>query len=240
MKSNRSIPIRLARDEEFMNSFWNYDPENLIKEASEEFEKQFGIGGFRIARKEKWNSCGSSRLVDFPGSIVKKIPNDVSLEKISEFLMARFKEEIKVFSRSRLEEIFDVTGTLEGNHNKGFKIDYLIVRLDNAVGAALLEDLDRSFGGKESIKIGFTGKLVPAGSNLTLQASTSSHTNSIVVGIHSDSKVTLLHELGHLFGAEHNKKEESIMHFKVSSKEQHYTEEDKRQIRQGLIEKAMK
>lgn len=236
MKDERFIPIRVAVDQEFKESFWNYDPEKVIQEASEEFGKEFGLAGFRIASRKTWDSCGSSQLKNFPESIIGRIPREVSSERVSEFLIAQFKEEINdIFSRSSLESIFSVTGNIKREQD-GYRM--LANKLERALNIALLTNLKHSFKKSQGITVGFSGKLFSPGDRLSLLGTADSSSNFIVLGICFDPKTALLHEVGHLFGADHSDEIESIMHPEIVEQKQRFTEEDKEQIRDGLVRKS--
>lgn len=236
MKDSRLIPVKVLQDEEFKNSFWSYNPEQVIEQASEVFEKEFGIGGFRIAQRRDWNSCGSEKLVNFPENLIRKIPK-CDLREVPQFLVAEFKKEVKVLPNNRLKRLFDVVDSLKGTDDKGYMMGFLASRLEKALVMALLEDLSRSCQNKGSIIVGFTGKIMIADENLRLGASTYPEKNCIVMGISSNPCQVFLHELSHLFGAEHSERKQSIMYPEVVNKEQKFTEEDRKQIIKGMQRK---
>src|SRR6056297_2965855 len=93
MKAEQVIPIRLVQDEVFRSSFWSYDPEKVINEASEMFSEEFGLAGFKIVERKNWDSCGSDCLRNFPENIIRQVPN-ISVEKLSGFLIRKIKYEM--------------------------------------------------------------------------------------------------------------------------------------------------
>ncbi|MEF8847326.1 MAG: hypothetical protein V5A57_02785 [Candidatus Paceibacterota bacterium] len=237
MKDSRLIPVKVVQDEEFKNSFWSYDPEEVIEQASEVFEREFGIAGFRITQRKDWDSCGSEEVVNFPENLIGKIP-DCNPEEASEFLLTEFKKEIKILSEAELRELFEFVDLFKEIDGRDRRINFLMSKLQIPLVMALLEDLIDFCKNKGSITVGFTGKILIANDSLKIGASTSPGENCILMGLCSDPKQAFLHVLGHLFGAEHSEQKRSIMYPETVEREQNYNIKDRQQIVKGIQRKT--
>lgn len=202
----RKLLLKLVKDNEFKDSFWSYDLSAKIQAASEEFKKQFGVK-FKIIEVQKWDSCGCSRLESFPDNVIRSIPNTIPVEDIPTFLIGTIKEEMKLslgsggFQEKEFSE--KIVGAFRDNdHSKTWQYGYLSGYLYQILKQCLMEDLKRKFRIEDNEKIiGFSGKIFDFGKKLSPGGIATIGGNYAIVGVNGIPIKTLLHEIGHWFGA---------------------------------------
>ncbi|PJE58864.1 MAG: hypothetical protein COU83_01610 [Candidatus Portnoybacteria bacterium CG10_big_fil_rev_8_21_14_0_10_40_22] len=73
---DKDLQLKVVVDDAFENSYWAFNVQEAIKQASQKFREQFGVG-FSISEVAGWNSVGTLNLVDYPDNVIKRIPRGV-------------------------------------------------------------------------------------------------------------------------------------------------------------------
>lgn len=213
MSKDLIIRVRVVQDKEFKNSYWSFDIQKELKEAFQEFKRQFGVG-FRIREMGKWNSIGSPKLRDFPLNILKQLRMGISETEVVEDLVRIVNNQMRIPWEISQEERKCLCGVLK-KKAKDYQLGYLMAWFSGFPTTYLLQDLRKKIPKttKDDIIVGFTGKIVGFSEKETFPLGKAVRKSAFgknpyaLVGICSGLSMkpshVILHEFGHLFGAEH-------------------------------------
>lgn len=207
------IRVRAVQDQEFENSYWSFDIRRELKEALRKFKRQFKVR-FEITEIGKWDSIGSPALRDFPLNVLKQLQKGVSETEVVDDLVKTVNTQMRIpwEVSQRLRKRFC---SVLRKKPRGYQLGYLMGWFSEFLSDYLLADLMKKTPEKTEadIIIGFTGKIVVfpeqstfplgravRGADLGKDAYT---VVGICVGLHIKPSQAILHEVGHLFGAEH-------------------------------------
>lgn len=188
----------------------NYDSGAQTQKAGEEFEQQFGIE-LEITERDDWLSTQHLRAASFGRLERFKSEYDRLLGEISEGNIASIVERLKrTIKDKNLELILDepeqqleqFAQSLSGRPTttKNKKVFRLLDFFEKLLAVNLLSDLEAKNG--EEIILGFTAlfeRILSSRDSLAGRAGE----NVAVIGGYREPSLVILHELGHIFGAEH-------------------------------------
>jgi len=212
MENKKIIRVRAVQDEEFKNSYWSFDISSETRKAFEEFERQFGIG-FELISIEDWKPANISDIRNFPMNIIQQIPKEISTEEIIEWLIYAFRKQIGIILIVSREEKYDICRSLKGESLR-YQHGFFEGRMESWLKDRIFQNLKE----KEPIEpeIGFiiacTGKFsVESYWAGVVRHKASVFTKDAYILMQNfwtsgkkPSRV-ILHEIGHLFGAEHTR-----------------------------------
>lgn len=208
--------VKVARDLEWQKSYWTPSDSTLISEvqvAFREFERQFP--GVEFVLKENiypWDVPGVRPQVDFPFHFLWGLEKGIPMQKLLPEISRRLQE---AGICSIPQEIMENVAQVLERESPVYQHGYLSGFLANKFLETLLEALERDFLiGDREIIVGFTAKAVLEHHHGCLGLSRLKKRHALVgFTFYSSPKITVLHELGHLFGALHPEDEhtKSIM-----------------------------
>lgn len=223
----RTLKVLPVYDDLFKKSFWNFDIEQELNIALENFEAQFDIK-FEVETLKKWNSIGSRDLSLYPEKIIRTLEKKEKKDLI-DYLLKRIKSTNLPLSS---EEYSSMKERLLQAHEESSSIMHFL-GFFSAVTEVFIEEslhtnLKKEFPLNEAgFVIGFTGKkfeFSPTDSfrSLGIARSDSIFTKDAYVLIGTWSReispnAVILHEIGHIFGAKHTKSS-SVMYDETSKK----------------------
>lgn len=227
------IPVMVAEDREFRNSYWS-DIQKELRRTFREFKRQFGIG-FRVTKVKEWDSIGSPDLRDFPLNVIRRLTKVSSEEELIEKLAEEIKQlEIPwKISQKKKERPCRSLGRKSKTYQWEYLAGFLTARLQRCLLKSLIEKIIK--GEENEIVLGFTGKIIfPEHPGAPLGLS-SKEDGYALIGISESPSYVILHELGHLFGAEHTKDEStvSVMNQKICPTYE-FDKENKKIVRANL------
>jgi len=209
MRNRKMIRIRAVQDKEFKNSYWSFDISGDMAKASKEFKRQFGVG-FELTDIGDWDSIGSPDLRNFPFNLIQAIPKAISIEEIIDYLVNACQEKIELFLEISQNEKDEMCSKLRGQPLE-YQIGFLEDRLESWLKDYFSQDLEEkapmdsetgaviAFTGKFSIKSLWSGTVRKGNLIFTKKA-------YILIRNYWTSNIKpskiILHEFGHLFGAE--------------------------------------
>ncbi len=222
MSSNtKEIKIKIATDKPFRSIYWTPTEEELrqeIAEAVRYFEEQFPTASFDLRPKEEvWDSQGYPTMLDFPISLMIDLPNTSSFELATKFLMQRakdagFRKESRILNEKAWESI------VKKNKNKSKRSQFFYLQgfFDSVFAEEMLFDLMKKVShGVREIVLGFTARFfvvnIPFGGCSGIAEKGGNYAVFPAQVISNDLKKLILHEIGHLFGAQHIEDGISIM-----------------------------
>lgn len=218
MENKKIIRVRAVQDKEFKNSYWSFDIAAELTKASQEFKKQFGVG-FELTEIGDWNSVGYPFLKDFPFNVIQRIPKGLSIEEVIDYLVFVCRKRMGFFVEVSQEEREDICSTIR-NQCPAYQIGFWEGRL----GYWLLDYLFHDLKEKEPMDseigatIALSGKLsmwLHSSGRVRNQARIFTKEAYVLIGNtaidNSQIAKVILHEIGHLFGAQHVRRTRSVM-----------------------------
>lgn len=213
MMSKNIIRVRVVQDREFRNSYWSFDISSELAKASQKFQRQFGIG-FELTDIGEWDSVGSSNLKGFPFNLIQTIPRGLSIEEITEYLVGACRKDMGLFIEVCQDERDEICSKMKGQP-LAYQLGFWEGRLESWLKECFFRDLEE----KEVMDSGigatfaFSGKISIC-SNLAgcVRAFSKVFTEEAYILMWNCSmrkkqpSKTMLHEIGHLFGANHTTK----------------------------------
>jgi len=218
MISKNIIRVRAVQDREFKNSYWSFDIRSELAKAFQEFQRQFRIG-FELTDIGEWDSAGSPSLRDFPFNVIQMIPRGLSMEETIEYLVGVCRKDMGLFIEVCQDERDEICNKMKG-HSLSYQFGFWEGRLGSWLKECFFRDLEEkkvmdsgigaiiAFSGKISICSKLGGCIKASGRVLTKEAYVLMGNCSIR---EKQPSKTILHEIGHLFGANHTKYIRSVM-----------------------------
>lgn len=224
LSKKKEIKIKIATDKPFRSIYWTPTQEELrqiVVGALKSFEEQFPTVSFILRLKEEvWDSQGYPAMLDVLPYLKIGISNARSFEVMKKVLIQRAKNE-----GFRKENIIFNEGTWEyirirnENKSKESRFHFLWSYLNRLFSEEILFDLKKKISnGDREITLGFTGRFFvavnPPGRCFGV-GGVAERDGSYAVFFPTKDRLAhiILHEVGHLFGAQHIEKEKgpSIM-----------------------------
>lgn len=218
MMSKNIIRVRAVQDREFKDSYWSFDIRSELTKAFQEFQRQFGIG-FELTDIREWDSVGSSNLKGFPFNLIQTIPRGLSIEEVTEYLVGACRKDMGLFIEVCQSERDEICSRMKGQP-LAYQLGFWESRLESWLKECFFRDLEEkevmdsgigatfAFSGKIFIWSRSAGCVKTLGRVFTKEA-------YILMGNCSirekQPSKTILHEIGHLFGANHTKHGISVM-----------------------------
>jgi len=211
------IKIKVVSDEEFERNFWRFEPEEVVKKASDICIKNFGVG-LRISEKTNWQSP----FVRSPGEIIPYLRG-----KTREEMLGDLKNTISYINEKDLKKLEE--GLEKTKHPSAYLEGYL--------GASLFRILLDSLRiqiGKQEILWALSGRVVilrvfsKTGIYSDILGQAYSKRGIMIANLCSEPLYVFLHELGHLFGAVH--KERTVMEEKLTARYLNFDRRNRRVI----------
>lgn len=223
------IKIKVATDKEFEENYWRFQPEKIIEEASRIFYKNFRVNLEMSDEEIDWQSP----LTKNPGEIIpylrgknlEEILEDLktSVPQIQEEKLLKIKEDLE----NRLKKAKDPHVYLQG---------YLQGFLDTVIGDFLFGSLKKIRKRPKEILWGISGKIVVlkwVGVKGYCRLGRAYSEMRIILTILCHHPLNaFLHELGHLFGADHQKK--TVMEESLTSRYLNFDWRNRRIIKANL------
>ncbi len=218
MMNKGIIRVRAVQDREFKNSYWGFDIRSELSKAFQEFQRQFGIG-FELTDIGKWDSVGPPSLGNFPFNVIQMIPRGLSMEEIIEYLVGVCKKDMGLSIEVCQDEKDEICDKME-NKPPAYQFGFWEGRLESWLKECFFRDLEEkkvmdsgigatfAFSGKISICLKLGGCVKTSGGIFTKKAYILMGNCSIY---EKQPSRTILHEIGHLFGANHAKHRRSVM-----------------------------
>lgn len=218
---NRVVKVKIATDKEFKAHYWSFSPSEVntaVASALQMFRERFPQITFALdAKPLRWNSFDAPLVRDFPFSLIVDLPRKRSFADLVE-IMAERAEQMGFSDQSRVRNPEALHRIIASNkkRSKAARFWYLMGFLDGAFAEELLLDLERKVPSQDNeMVLGFSGKLFLMERELGGCMGVARHGgNHAVFPVQYKRKLHLvaLHEIGHLFGAEHPEKNvKSIM-----------------------------
>jgi hypothetical protein len=233
------VNVRVAFDDAFKDLYWTspLKTKNNILSALKTFNDTFPTVHFNVLPPERWDSRGIPYVCSFPAPLITWISKGVSLEGIVKYLVGRAQE--LGFSKDFCDEetLKRDLGKIR-KKSKDYKFGFLKGWLIKSLEHELMADLKKNIPcPQKEIVLGFTGKIIIE-DRLSFRGLAEIGGKHAVFPIQygADECLIILHEVGHLFGADHpTGSEESVMRLGVSGSEKFDAENIKR-IRRRIEE----
>ena len=208
---DKDLQLKVVVDDAFENSYWTFDVREAIKQASQKFREQFGVG-FNISSTTKWDSVGMFDLVDYPDNVIKRIPKLATPEEILDAILRLSKVQLPIIIDYEKEKV-RFCKYLGGNPSRAYQAGFLAGWLDYQREKCLLRDLRAQFPPDNvDIIIGFTGKKIRIEPGQDMVGISDREKYALVYICHDHFDVVIIHEMAHCLGAVHCSDEEnSIM-----------------------------
>jgi len=220
----KTITVRVCQDQKFLDSFWNFDIKTELIEALRSFMRQFPGIDFKMSEIKAWKSPGVDDLSLYPLSIIKQIEGP---DIVNELVRGHLRSGISNSERLKYltEEMENIMAEIKAGENAlEYLLGFFAGRFEGDIKYAFSESLKRNLPPQEDcISIGFTGKIFRFTHAEAQKGSLGwSYINSInterplvIIGTWLNSNASprnvILHELGHVFGANHSKEKNSVM-----------------------------
>jgi hypothetical protein len=215
-----NVNVRVAFDDAFRSLYWTspLKTKNNILSALKTFSDTFPAVHFNVLPPERWDSQNIPYLCSFPSSLTTWIKKGASPEEITRHLVGEAQK--LGFDREFCDE-----EKLEQNlkrierKSKDYKLGYLRGWLVSSLEGELMSSLKRNVPCLQGeIVFGFTGKiLVEDGSTFRGLAQIGGKYAAFPMQRGGEERLIILHEMGHLFGADHPAgNEESVMQLRLS------------------------
>ncbi len=204
MKKKVLFSIKPVVDESFLSSYWGYNISTTLKEVINHFKSQFKELKieFSYLPIEKWE-YRFQIPIDYPRALLAQLPVG-SFEKMVKYLVDEIN---KIFSErtegEKLKKVFKKN--LRGK-SKEYQMLYLTGYLEGVMEHIIFDDLKKNKPPSD-IVIGFTGKILAfyglTAKPVEIVGTASPKKSAILMTLCSNPTGTLLHEIGHIFGATH-------------------------------------
>lgn len=201
----REFRIKVAWDQDFKNSYFSFDVSRVLGKSFQELQRQFKIK-FQLIGTEEWDSIGHPYLNDFPWNIIQTIPKGISAEEVIDYVISTYLEKTGLSLEVSQDERNDIRRILE-RKSLGYRLGFLEGRLNLWAKQSIFQDLMEKIPMDSEVNaiIAFTGKLSMRTcwtGSVPERALISSRDAYVLIRnfIPSPTK-TILHEIGHLFGA---------------------------------------
>jgi hypothetical protein len=212
-----SIELMPYRDNSFQNSLYSFDIKQGLGKVIEKLEDEFPLK-IKLSRLRKWNSAGYmgfntifyESVINFrrpkPGKEEETIDCFLKQAGSLGFSLANFETNSSNLTKT-LKEF------LSGDKEKSYFLGYMMAFATGLIEDFFMRDLKKKSRKKDNqIVIGFTGKikfldnLMPANlGGFTHQDSLWTKNAYAIIGITmEDYSRVILHELGHILGAQHS------------------------------------
>lgn len=225
----KEISIKVVKDKEFKTSYWKFDVEQAIEKASRAFQNQFGVE-LKIRTREDWNPSLGAGVRQLPESYLKEVTKSNSLEKVVEGLIRSAEQE------GMDPESFDkekVMKKMEGYKAKATQFEYLRGYFDGILERVLIGKL-KAGRAHEELVIGFTGKILFPDKR-QIQGFAAEDKFRALITLSRFPEYAIIHEIGHLFGAEHAETE-TVMQCDLSKLVYDFNDRNRERIERNLSE----
>lgn len=222
--NKKEVKVKIVVDKSFRSTCWSWSPtqeelQQIVVGALKFFKEQFPTVSFSLRLKEEvWDSQSYPTMLDFLPSLMRGISNTRSFEVMKKILIqgakdAGFRKENMIFN----EGVWECIRIRNKNKSKKSQLHFLWGYLDRLFSEEILLDLKKkiSHGDRErKIILGFTGRFFVVANPLGQCFAMAERGGSYAVFlVPTKDKLphVILHEVGHLFGAQHIKKKAFLL-----------------------------